>query len=182
MLMVQAQASRLQYGFNAITLIPTNLYGPHDNFAPDVSHVIPALIVKVHNAIDRRHKAIEVWGTGKASREFLFVRDAARAIAVATDRYNQAEPLNLGSGEEITIRSLADLICELCGFSGDIRWDPTKPDGQTRRQLDGRRAKEKLGFVARTGLRDGLIATIDWYRRNRDRLRATTDHNRRIAV
>lgn len=170
MLLVLAQASRQQYGWNAITVVPTNLYGPHDNFSPRSSHVIPALILKVHDAIQHRRPAIEVWGTGTASREFLFVRDAARAIAMAADGYNQPEPVNLGSGEEVTIEELAGRICDLCGYVGEIRWNESMPDGQPCRRLDCTRAREKLGFVARTSLQDGLLETIAWFRRNRDRL------------
>src|SRR5262249_43807997 len=135
-----AQAYRQQYGFNAITLLPVNLYGPHDNFDPETSHVIPALIRKTILARDRGQEHIDVWGTGSASREFLFVQDAARAIAMATERYDKPEPVNLGSGLEISIRDLASLICDLCHFRGTIRWDPSKPDGQPRRCLDTTRA------------------------------------------
>ena len=177
MLLVQAQASRQQYGFNAITLLPTNLYGPHDNFDPATSHVIPALILKAHDAVRRRHRTIEVWGTGNASREFLFVRDAARAIAMAADAYNGSEPINLGSGEEVTIKTLAHLVCQLCGFEGDLRWNRAMPDGQPRRCLDCTRAVKYLGFVAGTKLQEGLVETIDWFRRNRDRRPAVTGHD-----
>jgi GDP-L-fucose synthase len=170
MLLVQAQAYRQQYGLNAVTLLPTNLYGPHDNFSPATSHVIPALIVKADQAIRQQRSFVDVWGTGNASREFLFVRDAARAIAVATDRYNRPEPLNLGSGEEISMKDLAQLICQLCGFAGHLRWDPTMPDGQPRRCLDSSRARRHLDFVASTSLREGLAETIQWFRRNRHRL------------
>lgn len=165
MLIVQAQAYRQQYGFNAITLLPVNLYGPGDNFDPESSHVIPALIRKVIEARDAGHPFIEVWGTGSASREFLFVRDAARGIARATERYNQTEPVNLGSGKEIAIRALAEMICNLCGFEGELRWDATKPDGQPRRCLDTARAEKGFDFKASTSFRDGLIETIAWYER-----------------
>jgi GDP-L-fucose synthase len=163
MLLVQAQAYRQQYGFNAITLLPVNLYGPHDNFDPGTSHVIPALIKKVVEARDAGRGHVDVWGTGSASREFLFVKDAAEGIAMATDRYDDPDPVNLGSGQEIAIRALAELICELCGFPGELRWDPTKPDGQPRRCLDTSRARGRFGFAARTEFRDGLRQTIAWY-------------------
>ena len=163
LLLVQAQAYRQEYGFNAITLLPVNLYGPHDNFDPASSHVIPALIRKAVEARDEGRPEIEVWGTGTASREFLYVDDAAEGVVLATERYDKREPVNLGSGKEITIRSLAELICDLCGYRGTIRWDATKPDGQPRRCLDTTRAREEFGFVARTGFREGLIETISWY-------------------
>ena len=150
MLLVQAQAYRHQYGFNAITLLPVNLYGPGDNFDPDSSHVIPALIRKVIEARDAGRDHVEVWGTGEASREFLFVRDAAEAICLATETLRFRDPVNIGSGQEIKIRDLAKMICELAGFPGEIRWDGSKPDGQPRRCLDTTRAKEQFGFEART--------------------------------
>jgi GDP-L-fucose synthase len=140
MLLVQAQAYRQQYGFNAITLLPVNLYGPRDNFDPDSSHVIPALIRKAVEAREEGLRSLEVWGTGSASREFLYVLDAAEAIALATERYDKPEPVNIGSGREITIRDLAYLICDLCRFPGTLHWDATKPDGQPRRCLDTSRA------------------------------------------
>jgi GDP-L-fucose synthase len=163
MLLVQAQAYRQQYGLNAVTVLPVNLYGPHDNFDLDSSHVIPALIRKVVEAQAAGRLEIEVWGSGNASREFLFVRDAAEAIAQATELYDRPEPVNIGSGAEITIRQLVETICELSNFQGRIRWDATKPDGQPRRCLDTARAKEMFGFTARTSLREGLLATIRWY-------------------
>jgi GDP-L-fucose synthase len=163
LLLVQAQAYRQQYGFNGITLLPVNLYGPRDNFDPATSHVIPALLRKVVEARDAGRDYIVVWGTGKASREFLYVADAARAIALATEHYNEPEPVNIGSGAEVTIRELAEKICDLCAFKGAIRWDATKPDGQPRRCLDTTRAKKAFGFEATTGIRDGLIETIAWY-------------------
>jgi GDP-L-fucose synthase len=163
MLLVQAQAYRQQYGFNAVTLLPVNLYGPADNFDLDSSHVIPALIRKAVEARDAGRDEIEAWGSGRVSREFLFVRDAARGIVLAADRYDKPEPVNLGSGQEITIRDLAELICEMCGFRGRIRWDPSKPDGQPRRCLDTTRARREFGFAAETPLRDGLAETIAWY-------------------
>lgn len=164
MLLVQAQAYRQQYGFNAITLFPVNLYGPHDNFDLEMSHVIPALIRKVVEAQHAGREAIDVWGTGSASREFLFVRDAARAIVLAAENYDKPAPVNVGSGHEITIRGLAELICRLEGFDGELRWDPSRPDGQPRRCLDTTRAWNEFEFRAETDLLQGLRETIDWYR------------------
>jgi GDP-L-fucose synthase len=163
MLLVQAQAFRDQYGFDAIYLIPVNLYGPGDNFDPASSHVIPALIKKCVDARDRGDKAIEVWGTGSASREFLYVDDAAEGIVLAAERYDGRDPVNLGVGREITIRDLVELIVRLTGFEGEVRWDHSKPDGQPRRALDTSRARERFGFVAQTGFEDGLRRTIEWY-------------------
>ncbi len=168
MLLVQGQAYRQQYGFNVIHLIPVNLYGPGDNFNPASSHVIPALIKKCVDARDRGDDHIEVWGTGSASREFLYVDDAAEGIVLAAERYDGADPVNLGVGREITIRDLVELIVELTGFRGEIRWDATKPDGQPRRALDTSRAREQFGFTARTSFEDGLRATIEWYEGARD--------------
>ncbi len=145
-------------------MLPVNLYGPADNFDPQSSHVIPALIRKVVEAQSSGRRWIEVWGTGNASREFLYVTDAAEGIALATEHYDGPEPINLGSGQEITIRSLVELICELCGFDGQLRWDPSAPDGQPRRCLSTERAEQLLGFRAKTSLRDGLKKTIEWYR------------------
>ena len=179
MLLVQAQAYRQQYGFNAIYLVPVNLYGPGDNFDPASSHVIPALIRKCVDARDAGDPAIEVWGTGSASREFLYVDDAAEGIVLGTDRYDGAEPVNLGVGREITIRELVRLIVDLTGFRGEIRWDPTKPDGQPRRGLDTTRAREAFGFVARTSFEDGLRRTIEWYEQHRGS--ATESHIRTTA-
>ena len=167
LLLVQGQAYRRQYGFPAVTLLPVNLYGPGDNCDPQTSHVIPALIRKAVEARERGAPYIEVWGTGTASREFLFVRDAAEAIATASAEYDGDEPVNLGSGQEITIRELAGLIGELCGFEGEIRWDPSQPDGQPRRCVDTSRAREYFGFVASTSLREGLRETIAWYEQQR---------------
>ena len=167
MLMVQAQAYQRQYGFNAITLLPVNLYGPGDNFDRQSSHVIPALIRKTVEARDAGSDHIEVWGSGKASREFLFVRDAAEAIVLATERYNSPEPVNIGAGQEISIRDLAEQISALCNFRGTIRWDPTKPDGQPRRCLDTTRARA-FGFAARTSFQQGLLETIAWYEQHRE--------------
>src|SRR5262249_11744782 len=151
-----AQAYRQQYGLNAITLLPVNLYGPGDNFDPATSHVIPALIRKVAEARDQARPWIEAWGSGNATREFLFVRDAAAAIAAATERYNKPEPVNIGSGREMSIRDLADMICRLCGFHGEIRWNPSQPDGQPRRSLDTSRALREFGFRAETNFEKGL--------------------------
>ena len=167
LILAQAQAYRQQYGLNAITLLPVNLYGPHDNFDPNTSHVIPALLRKVIEARDAGRNVIDVWGTGNASREFLFVRDAARGIVTAAETYDDADPVNLGSGREITIRELVELISELLDFRGEVRWDTTKPDGQPRRCLDTTRARTRFGFEATTDLRTGLRETIAWYEANR---------------
>ena len=163
MLLVQAQAYRAEYGFNAISLLPVNLYGPHDNFDLESSHVIPGLIRKVVEARDAGAKTIDAWGTGRASREFLFVRDAAEAIIRAADIYNDPAPVNIGSGREITVRDLANLICRLARFEGEIRWDASKPDGQPRRCLDVTRARDAFGFEAKTSLEEGIAETISWY-------------------
>ncbi|MGA2512692.1 MAG: GDP-L-fucose synthase [Candidatus Limnocylindrales bacterium] len=163
MLLVQAQAYRDQYGFNAIYLLPVNIYGPGDNFDPATSHVIPALIKKCVDARERGDAFIEAWGTGSASREFLYVEDAARGIVLAAERYDGRDPINLGVGSEITIRDLTELIARLTGFGGEIRWDPSKPDGQPRRALDTSRAREAFGFTSSTSFEDGLRATIEWY-------------------
>ena len=163
MLLVQSQAYRAQYGFNAIYLIPVNLYGPGDNFDPTSSHVIPALIMKCIEARDSGADHIDVWGTGTASREFLYVDDAAAGIVLATQRYDGNEPVNLGVGAEITVRELANLIARLTGFQGELRWDPSRPDGQPRRALDTSRAREGFGFAAGTSFEDGLRRTIEWY-------------------
>jgi len=164
MLLVQAQAYRQQYGFNAIYLLPVNLYGPGDNFDPASSHVIPALIKKFVEAVETGAESVEVWGTGAASREFLYVDDAAEGIALAAERYDRPNPVNLGAGFEITIRDLATLIADLTGFTGEIVWDTTKPDGQPRRCLDVSRAEREFGFRAKTSFEDGLKATVEWYR------------------
>jgi GDP-L-fucose synthase len=163
MLLVQGQAYREQYGFDVIHLIPVNLYGPGDNFNPTSSHVIPALIKKCVDAVQSGADHIDVWGTGSASREFLFVEDAARGIVLATERYDGADPVNLGVGSEITIRDLVELIARLTRFEGEIRWDATKPDGQPRRALDTSRARERFGFAAGMSFEDGLRRTVDWY-------------------
>jgi GDP-L-fucose synthase len=167
-LLVQGQAYRQQYGFNVIHLIPVNLYGPGDNFDPASSHVIPALIKKCVDARDAGADHIEVWGTGSASREFLYVDDAAEGIVLGAERYDGADPVNLGVGREITIRELVELIVRLTGFEGELRWDPSKPDGQPRRALDTSRAREGFGFAAKTSFEDGLQRTIEWYQWARD--------------
>ena len=164
MLLVQGQAYREQYGFNAIYLVQVNLYGPGDSFDPASSHVIPALIKKCFDAIESGAERIDLWGTGSASREFLYVDDAAKGIVLAAKRYDGAEPVNLGVGKEITIRQLATLIADLTGFTGELRWDPTKPAGQPRRVLDTGRARDRFGFAAETSLAEGLRRTIEWYR------------------
>jgi GDP-L-fucose synthase len=164
MLLVQSQAYRQQYGFNSIFLLPVNLYGPGDNFNPASSHVIPALIKKCVDAVQAGADHIEGWGTGQVSREFLYVGDAAEAILLATERYDDSDPVNLGAGREIKIKDLAEMIARLTGFTGEIRWDPSKPDGQPRRCLDVSKAKARFGFEARTPFDDGLRQTIDWYR------------------
>jgi GDP-L-fucose synthase len=163
-LLVQAQAYREQYGFNAIYLLQVNLYGPRDNFDPERSHVIPALIKKMVDAKLDGKKEVVVWGTGKVSREFLYVKDAAEGILLATEKYNKPDPVNLGAGREITIRELVNLIAELVGYKGKIVWDTSKPDGQPRRCLETSKAKEEFGFEAKTDLKEGLKRTIKWYR------------------
>jgi GDP-L-fucose synthase len=167
MLLVQGQAYRQQYGMNVVHLLPVNLYGPGDNFDPASSHVIPALVKKFSDAIERGSNEVVVWGTGKASREFLYVEDAARGIGLATAAYDGAEPVNLGAGFEISIRDLAELIGRLMGFKGQIRWDPNHPDGQPRRSLDTGRAEQLFGFRSTTSFEDGLLRTIEWYRQER---------------
>jgi GDP-L-fucose synthase len=163
MLLVQAQAYRQQYGFNAIYLLPVNLYGPGDNFDPESSHVIPALIKKCIDAKRYAQSEIIVWGTGKATREFLYVEDCAEAIILATERYNKPDPVNIGAGFEISIKDLVELIAKLTGFKGKITWDTSKPDGQPRRMLDTSRAEMEFGFRAQTSFVEGLRRTIDWY-------------------
>ena len=166
-LLVMAQAYRQQYGMNIIYLLPVNLYGPKDNFDLESSHVIPALIRKFTEATEKGEEQVTVWGTGKASREFLYVEDAAEAIIAAAEKYDKPEPVNLGTGKEITIRRLTTLIAKLTGFKGETLWDKTKPDGQPRRCLDTSRAKKEFGFAAKTDLKDGLQKTIQWYRNNK---------------
>ncbi|MBI4309752.1 MAG: GDP-L-fucose synthase [Candidatus Omnitrophica bacterium] len=163
MLLVQSQSYRQQYGFNSIYLLPVNLYGPGDNFSLDSSHVIPALIRKCVQAGRRGDKSVTVWGTGKATREFLYVDDAASGIILAAEKYNASDPVNLGAGFEISIKDLAVLIAGLTGFKGKIFWDSSKPDGQPRRCLDTSRAYKEFGFKAKTGFEEGLKKTIKWY-------------------
>ncbi|GBF81215.1 GDP-L-fucose synthase family protein [Aphanothece sacrum] len=165
-LLVQLQSYRQQYGFNGIYLLPVNLYGPEDNFDPRSSHVIPALIRKVYEAQQRGDKQIPVWGDGSPTREFLYSTDAARGIVIATQLYNDSEPINLGTNYEISIRNLVELICELMEFEGEIIWETDKPNGQPRRCLDTTRAKEYFGFTAQIEFKQGLKNTIDWYRKN----------------
>lgn len=163
MLLVQSQAYRQQYGFNSIFLMPVNLYGPGDNFDPKSSHVIPALIKKCFDALKAGDDEIVVWGTGNASREFLYVEDCAEAIVLATEKYNKSDPVNIGAGFEIKIKDLIKLIVKLTGFRGRIKWDKTKPDGQPRRMLDTSKARKEFGFKAKTNFQNGLASTIQWY-------------------
>jgi GDP-L-fucose synthase len=162
-LLTMCQSYRQQYNLNAIYLLPVNLFGPRDNFDLNSSHVIPALIRKCVEAKRKHAPFITAWGTGKASREFLYVEDAAEGIVLATQKYNDADPVNLGANREITIKDLTELVAKLSGYTGAIQWDPTKPDGQPRRCLDTQRAKERFGFVAKTSLEEGLKKTIAWY-------------------
>lgn len=168
MMLVQSQAYRKQYGFNSIFLLPVNLYGPYDNFNPKSSHVIPAIIKKCFDAIKHNKKEIIVWGTGNATREFLYVEDCAEGILQATEYYNESEPVNLGSGMSLSIKDLVSLIVTLTGFKGEIIYDPTKPDGQPQRKLDTTRAKEAFGFKAKMDFEMGLRKTIEWYRNLND--------------
>ncbi|WP_414546438.1 GDP-L-fucose synthase family protein [Nostoc sp. CCY0012] len=165
-LLVQLQSYRQQYGFNGIYLLPVNLYGPEDNFDTSSSHVIPALIRKVHEAQIKGEKQLPVWGDGSPTREFLYSEDAARGIVMGTQSYNDSEPVNLGTGSEISIRDLINLICELMEFDGEIVWETDKPNGQPRRCLDTERAKQAFGFTAQVSFRQGLKNTIEWYRQN----------------
>ena len=165
-LLVQLQSYRQQYGFNGIYLLPVNLYGPEDNFNPRSSHVIPALIRKVYQAQAKGEKTIAVWGDGSPTREFLYSNDAARGIVMGAQKYNDPEPVNLGTNFEISIKDLVELICELMGFEGELVWQTDKPNGQPRRCLDTTRAKEAFGFTAQMDLKQGLKNTIDWYRQN----------------
>lgn len=166
MLLVQGQAYRDQYEFNSIHLIPLNMYGPGDNFDPKVSHVIPALIKKIYDAKIRNENQVIVWGTGKATRGFLYVEDAAEGIILASEKYNKKEPVNLGSKLEISINDLVTLICKLTNFKGKIIWDSSKPDGQPRRKLDVSLAKREFGFVSKTTFEEGLRKEIEWYEKN----------------
>lgn len=167
MLLVQSQAYRQQYGYNSIFLMPVNLYGPRDNFNPESSHVIPALIKKCIEARDGGRAAIEVWGDGSPTREFLYVEDAADGILLAAEKYNSSEPVNLGSGMEISIKDLVELIARLTGFQGKLVWDTSKPNGQPRRRLDVSLAEKEFGFKARVNFEEGLRRTIEWYDKNR---------------
>ncbi len=171
MLLVQSQAYRQQYGFNSIYLMPVNLYGPRDNFDLATSHVIPALIRKFTDARDSNHKKVTLWGDGSPTREFLYVEDAALGIALAAERYNKPDPVNLGSGSDISIKSLAELISRLVGYEGELIWDTSKPNGQPKRRLDTSRAKQEFGFEATTTLEEGLKRTISWYQENENRIR-----------
>jgi GDP-L-fucose synthase len=166
MLLVQSQAYRTEYGFNSIFVLPVNLYGPRDNFDPSSSHVIPALIKKCVDAVESGSDYIECWGTGEASREFIYAADAAEGILLATEYYNGSDAVNIGAGFEITIKELAEKIVEITGFAGEIRWDHSKPDGQPRRCLDVSRARELFGFKSQMPFEEGLRATVDWYREN----------------
>ena len=166
MMLVQSQAYRQEYGFNSIYLLPVNLYGPRDNFNPASSHVIPALIKKVYDAKENGVDHIDVWGTGTASREFLYVEDAAEGIVLATEKYRKSDPVNLGAGFEITIKELTNTIVRLMDYSGELVWDSSKPDGQPRRCLDVTRANQEFGFEATTQFEEGLKKTIEWYREN----------------
>jgi GDP-L-fucose synthase len=167
MLLVQSQAYRDQYGHNSIFLLPVNLYGPGDNFNPRSSHVIPALIRKCVEAKENNDDHIVVWGDGSPTREFIFVKDAAEGIALAAERYNESDPVNIGSGFEISIKDLVEKIARMTGFTGELVWDTSKPNGQPRRALDVSRAREKFGFEAKTDFDEGLQETIDWYLANR---------------
>ena len=169
MLLVQSQSYRAEYGFNSIFLLPVNLYGPGDNFDPASSHVIPALIKKCVDAIETGADHIECWGTGDVSREFIYASDAAEGILLATEHYNGSGPVNIGAGFEITIKELAEMIVRLTGFGGEIRWDPSQPDGQPRRCLDTSRAKKLFGFEAKIKFEEGLKATIEWYKQKRQK-------------
>jgi GDP-L-fucose synthase len=176
MLLVQAQAYRQQYGFNAIYLLPVNLYGPRDNFNLDSSHVIPALIRKAIEARESGMKQLQVWGDGSPTREFLYVEDAADGIVTAAEKFNGADPVNLGSGYEISIRDLAEMITRLVDFEGELSWQTDKPNGQPRRGLDVTRARQLFGWQARMPFEDGIRRTIAWYQENRDRIAASGAH------
>jgi len=167
MLLVQSQAYKQQYNFNSIYLLPVNLYGPGDNFDPKSSHVIPALIKKFVEAKDKNYPSVEIWGTGKPTREFLYVEDAARAIVLATEKYNNAEPVNLGSSFEISIRELAQTVKKVVGYKGKVVFNTDKPDGQPRRKLDVSKAKKEFGFESEINFEDGLKKTVAWYERNK---------------
>jgi GDP-L-fucose synthase len=167
MLLTQSQAYRQQYGYNSVFLIPVNLYGPGDNFRPESSHVIPALIKKCVEAVDHGDKEVEIWGDGSPTREFIYVEDAAEGIASAAEKYNGSDPVNIGSGNEISIKDLAELIARLTGFNGKLVWDTSKPNGQPRRGLDVSREEKYFGFNAKMTFEEGLRRTIDWYLKNK---------------
>ncbi len=167
MMLVQSEAYRQEYNYNSIFLLPVNLYGPGDNFNPETSHVIPALIKKCVDAVDNGANHIEVWGDGSASREFLYVEDAVEGILLATEKYNKSEPVNIGSSFEINIKELVDIIAKLTGFNGEIRWDTSKPNGQPRRKLNVSKAEKEFGFRSKTNFEDGLKQTIEWYKSHR---------------
>ncbi len=166
MMLVQSEAYRQEYGYNSIFLLPVNLYGPNDNFSPDSSHVIPALIKKCVDAVESKTDHIEVWGDGSASREFLYVKDAVEGIILAAEKYNKSDPVNLGSSFEIYIKDLVETIAKVTGFKGEIRWDKTKPNGQPRRKLDTSRAQKEFGFKSTTTFEKGLKETVEWYKQN----------------
>lgn len=167
MMLVQSEGYREEYGYNSIFLLPVNLYGPGDNFNPDSSHVIPALVKKCVDAVENNDGEIVVWGTGQASREFLYVEDAVEGILLAAQDYNKSDPVNLGSSYEVTIKDLVDIIVKATGFTGKVTWDSSKPDGQPRRKLDVQRAEQEFGFKSHTTFEEGLKKTIEWYRENR---------------
>jgi GDP-L-fucose synthase len=173
--LAQLQANRVQHGQNAIYLMPTNLYGPGDKFHPTVSHVIPALIKTITDAKESGASEIVVWGTGSASREFLYVDDAAEGVVLAAEHYDGGDPVNLGSNAELYIRDLVPMLCQLLGYEGDVRWDTTKPDGQPRRAVDGERAEKQFGFTATTSFDEGLRRTVDWYLSHRAEAEARRD-------
>jgi GDP-L-fucose synthase len=170
MLLVQSQSYRQQYGYNSLFLLPVNLYGPGDNFNPKSSHVIPALIRKCIEAQENNVNEIPVWGDGSPTREFLYVEDAAEGILLASEKYNQSDPVNLGAGSEISIKDLVEMIAKKTGFTGKLIWDPSKPNGQPRRKLDTERAYEKFGFKAQMSFEDGIERTIEWFRENKDKI------------
>ena len=169
MQLVQSDAYRQQYDFNSICVIPTNMYGPTDNFSDDTSHVIPAIIKKIHNAIQKNDKEILLWGDGSPTRDFLFVKDTAKGIVLAAEKYNDSEPINLGSETEISIKELAETISELMNYHGEIKWDKTKPNGQPRRCVSNHRARELLEFKPQVSIKEGLAKTIEWFSQNQIR-------------
>jgi len=169
--LVQSEAYRQQYGFNSIFILPVNLYGPRDNFNLQTSHVIPALIRKAIEAGERGDKELVVWGDGSPTREFLYVEDAAEGILTATEKYNSSDPVNLGSGYEISIKDLAEMIVRQTGYQGKLVWDTEKPNGQPRRGLDVSRARERFGWSAQVSFEEGMQRTIDWFKANRDKIR-----------